>query len=470
VRALFVVHNFPPAHSAGTETYALGLARELLERGWEVHAFTSEKDISLPDLVLREREHQGVKVWELVNNLFHADFRETWDHPAVDAAFEELLERLRPDVVHVHHLMYLSAGCVEAAARRRIPVVYTLHDFWLECPRFGQLVHADGGLCATVDFGRCGTCLARFKWAQSPLERRMARAIANLRRFTGVDVGGLARGTARVWRTRPSAPPAPAPDAEPDPAWVARLAHEAETRTRSLRERVVPRVARFLAPSRFLAERMIAWGLPRARTSVLPSGVEPSFRAQARVPRGEKLRVAFLGTLVPAKGPHVLLEAWGLLPERLREKGELALHGPARQAPEYQRELADLAAVFGATVGGPLSREEVRARLAATDLLVVPSLWYENAPLVILEALASRTPLAVSDQGGMAELVEEGVGGFRFPAGDARALSGLLARLLEDPSPLERLRWPPGPPRTSADLAADVERLYRELLAPERRA
>ena len=104
------------------------------------------------------------------------------------------------------------------------------------------------------------------------------------------------------------------------------------------------------------------------------------------------------------------------------------------------------------------------ALLSELDLLVVPSVWYENQPLVILEALAARTPLLVSDLGGMAELVEEEVSGWRFPVGDVQALSAQLARLIAAPEQLEALpRNAPALPTPSEQTAA-ILAVYEELL------
>jgi glycosyltransferase involved in cell wall biosynthesis len=210
LKVLLVSHAFPPEHAAGTEAYTAQLGIELVRRGHDVHVFTTEKDIARPHLSVRERDYTGLAVHEVFNNLYYDGFRETWDYPAIERVFEEHLDALRPDVVHFHHLLYLSVGCVEAAARRGIPVLFTLHDYWLQCARFGQRIHADGTLCHTIDFERCGTCLVGFKYAQSPLERRLGRAIAQLRKVTGYDAGALARDAASMWKAR-SGPPAPRP-------------------------------------------------------------------------------------------------------------------------------------------------------------------------------------------------------------------------------------------------------------------
>lgn len=460
MRVLLVSHNYPPAHSAGTEVYTANLARALRERGHEVVVFTTEKDVARAHLSRDEREHEGVRVVELVNNLHYASFRETWDLPAVDAAFAEVLEDVRPDVVHVHHLLYLSVGVAERARAAGARVVFTLHDFWLECPRFGQRLHSDGSICHEISPPRCADCLSSFRFANSALEQRVAGWIAGVRRVTGVDLAAPARAAGDWWRGRSSAEPA-----APDPELLATLEAQILEREEGLRARLIPAVDRFLSPSAFLRDALVAWGLPAQRTIHLPTGIDlAAFDAKGRAPRGERLRVGFLGSLVPVKGAHVLLEAWAGLEPGLRAAGTLEVYGPGSHDSGYAARLAELARVGGARLGGAVARERVPGLLRELDVLVVPSLWYENRPLVILEAQATRTPLLVSDLGGMAELVVEGQSGYRFPAGDVEALRALQGRWLESPAELDALYAEPSEvPTLEAQTEAILE-VYGEVL------
>ena len=470
MKVLLVSHNYPPLSSAGTELYTAQLAAGLRARGHEPLVFTTAKDISRAHLSLSEREHDGVRVLELVNNLHHESFRETWDQPVIERLFDGVLARERPELVHFQHLMHLSAGCAEAAARRGLPVVFTLHDFWLQCARHGQRVHADGSLCRAIELARCAGCMVSFPFAQSPLERRLSGWLASLRGATGLDLGPAARRARALLAGR-----APAEDralAE-DPRAVAAVRAELEARAAGLRERLGRAVDRFLSPSAFLRARFVEWGLDPGRIEHLPTGVDLSlFGGRERAARGARLRVAFVGTLIRAKGPHVLLEAWGLLPAEARARAELELAGPARHEPAFQRELAAAAERVGARLRGPLDRAGVAAKLRATDLLVVPSVWFENAPLVILEALAARTPLLVSNLGGMAELVEEGLSGFHFELGDARDLAAKISAVIDDPASLDALYARPVALPAEAEhldgVLAVYARVARERAAPGR--
>ncbi len=459
-----MTHGFPPHQTAGTESYTADLGVEWARRGHDVHVFTAHKDISRRDEGLVEREWRGLVVHEVTNNLFLEDFVETYSNPRIERAFGEVLREFRPDVVHVQHLLYLSSGCVKAAKAAGASVVFTLHDFWLQCPRLGQRVHADGGICATIDFGRCGTCLSSFKWRNNRFERVVGGLIAGLKGRTGIDLAPLARATAKRVRGAPPAAPATAGGTHSPGFAIA-----AEERTRFLLGELVPAVDLFVAPSRFLRERFVTeWGIAPERIEYVRFGVD---LAVERVPRaaGAPLRVAFIGSLVPLKGAHLLVEAWSRLDASVRARGELVLYGPARHHPEYQARLARAVEQCGARLGGLLEREGVARVLAATDLLVVPSLWYENAPLVILEAIAARTPLLVSNQGGMAELVVDGVNGRHFALGDVEDLRSKLEAALTGRGAL-------GDPRASASVVpsfaqhADVlEARYESLRSAARR-
>ncbi|HPF15464.1 MAG TPA: glycosyltransferase [Planctomycetota bacterium] len=453
MRILLVSHLFPPSHSAGVEVFASELALALLEAGHEVFVLHTNNRVGRRDLQLLRRTWRGLGVFEIVNNLFHEDFEATWNHPAIDALFEEALAEVRPDVVHFHHLMYLSVGCLPLARAYARAVLFTPHDFYLECAAMGQLVHADGSVCHTVDTRRCGTCLPHYRWNQGPWQRRVGKALGALHSVARIDLGPLAKRLAGS----PKATATPTPG-DVEPAQAERFERLARERRTGLLEAVVHNVDRFLCPSQFLAQRMQRFGLPAERTFLCPTGVDlDQFQPVERPERlrGAPLQITFLGTMIPIKGPHLLVEAWAQLPAALRSRGELSLCGPLQHAPAYVEALKDAASELYVEVTGRLSREQVAAKLAATDLLVMPSMWFENRPLILHEALALGVPCLVSDQGGMAELIVEGRDGWHFPMGDAAALAKRLGEVLAHPETLEALE------PTSPDLCSWAEAAER---------
>jgi len=446
VRVLLVSHRYPPANTAGTEVYTALVASRLCAAGEEVEVFCAEKAVGEPDRSLRVREHEGVRVHEFVNNLHLSGFRETWELPEAERAFAAVLDEFQPDVVHVNHLMYLSLGCLKEARERGVAVVFTLHDLWLSCPRWGQRLGWDGELCREVDLARCGECMGNTKFAQTSMEERISGWLVRLKETTGLDLAEAARQARRLLAERGAAE-------EPTPALAAELGEEVRERDAGVRA-LASGVDKFLSPSRFVADELVRWGLDAGRVEHLGTGLAEG-DMPARVPRADVVRVRFLGSLIPSKGAHVLVDAWSRLSPAARARGELVLFGPPGHDAAYTASLERAVEAAGARWGGLLDRDEVPRELAQTDLVCLPSLWFENLPLVILEARAAGVPLLVSDLGGLSEAVSDSAGGWRFDAGDPAALAAKLEELLLEPSALDAMEVPPAP---GAD--AHFERLF----------
>lgn len=459
MRVLYVVHDYLPNHPSGTEIYTAQLAKRMAERGHEVRVFTTEKDISRSNGQVVNRTWDGIEVEEWTNNLFYERFSETWEYASAEAALQAALERFRPDVVHFMHLLYLSASLPRIAREFGCVTTMTLHDFWLQCARFGQRLHPDGSVCHTIERERCGECLSRFKFAQTGLERRLAEGVAKVKQGIGVDVSSVLKRA----RDRMASPPDAPESFEPDRELARERADDLAQRESFLREECIPNVMRFFAPSRFLYDRFVEWGMPAEKIEHLTYGLDTEpFKALERT-ESELVRIAFLGTLAPHKGAHLVLRAWASLPQELRAAGTLEIYGPRSHNAGYVAELDELADAVELELAGGLRREEVPAMLARTDLLVVPSTWYENSPLTIHEAGAAGVALCVSDLGGMAELVTPGENGWRFRTGDVADLARVFAEALADRA-LVRARAGAAP-KDMRESALEMEARYESLLA-----
>ena len=103
--------------------------------------------------------------------------------------------------------------------------------------------------------------------------------------------------------------------------------------------------------------------------------------------------------------------------------------------------------------------------MAEVDWVVMPSIWWENAPLVILEAFRHGRPVICGNIGGMAEMVRDGVDGLHAPVGDPAGLAAVMRRAVERPELWDRLASGIQPPKTIAQVAEDHLSLYQELLA-----
>jgi glycosyltransferase involved in cell wall biosynthesis len=337
-----------------------------------------------------------------------------------------VLDEFEPELVHIHHLMHHSVGLAELAAQRGVPVVMTLHDYWLECPRFGQLLGWDDQICFDVDHARCSRCLNEFAWRNPRHLRWVARGLRFARRLTGLD---LQAPLQRIWRRRSThvdvgvAGPE-RKDPKPDP----RIQDRMGERARMIQERLVPHVQRFLCPSDFLRERMLSAGLPAEKLETRLFGVPRPENWEA-APSPGRVRFAYVGSVLPHKGVDVLVEAFGLLTGRVDPDSVfLEIHGGWASNPSYGERVRDLAQDFGAEVTGAFDPSRIDEILSAVDALVVPSVWFENSPVTIHDARVRGIPVLCSDLGAMRELVPDE--DRRFRAGDAQDLARALERFV----------------------------------------
>jgi GT2 family glycosyltransferase/glycosyltransferase involved in cell wall biosynthesis len=428
MRVLQVVHGFPPPAAAGTEIYVWHLSRALAALpGVRVSVLTREADPNRPEYSVRSEEmseRTGRLSVFRINNTFQActSFEDSYANPALAAVARGLIDRIEPDVVHVQHLTCLSTGILEHASAARCPVVMTLNDYWLMCQR-GQLLRRDGRRCDGPFDRGCDGCVPR-----------------------GVLAGPTAYRAGRIARTLPL----------PGAAFAARTAAkclELTTSAEDTREASWKRLQHlrqatrgvdlFLAPSATMEEWALRFGIERARLERCDQGIDVlpfarSFRREA-VMTG-RLRLAFAGSLIPSKAPHLLLEAVDALPPGRITVDLLGTLAPYHGETSYATRVAPLLGKPFVRKLGPVPHERVPDAFADVDALVVPSEWIENAPFVIREAFAAGLPVIASSLGGMAEMVRHEHDGLLFAPGDSAALASAISRLLDEPELLDRLR------------------------------
>jgi len=297
----------------------------------------------------------------------------------VEAAerFDALVRDVKPDLVHLHNTVrQLSPSILGVARRHRVPVVMTLHDYGLVCPQ-GQLYKAERAACTPPN------CV-RGNVVHAVVNRCVKRSLA----------GSVLAATEH-------------------------LIH------RSL-GLYVDRVDTFVTPSRFLRDRIAEARLSSVRVRVVVNGL-PDAPPASPVPRSGG-HVLFAGRLAREKGLDVLLEAARRTPQ---VRYTIAGDGPLRSV------LAGRASAnvrFVGHQGGDQLRELLDRAVAS----VVPSTWFENAPLTVLEAMRSGRPVIASRIGGHEEMLEHG-GGTLVPVADVGGLASAVASLWTDRDAATRL-------------------------------
>jgi glycosyltransferase involved in cell wall biosynthesis len=369
LRALHIVHDSPRISQGcgGTERYVDALASTTGDP-----VLTRRRDGS-GDL---ERQNGDYPLWVLSQALPAAPrFRDTWTLPAMEAALGQVLEKEKVDVVHIHHFAHLGFGLAETASKQGVPVLFHLHDYHSICVR-GQLVQRDLSRCDGPSESKCAACVLEHLRAGPALHMaaRFAKAL-------GV------RKVARDWIAKDATKPK---DLE------------------QVRDRIeasksdFAHISRFLSPSHNLANRMkkIAWADPN-RIFVEDLPLNKGFRSKATEFSGP-LRFLFVGSLIPTKGPHLLLEAVKGL------ECEVFFYGPTPGFDGHpgwgEALVSEINSQPSAHYGGVFQTEDRDQVYENADVLVLPSTWEENSPLVLREGLAAGLPVIASLVGGLKEL------------------------------------------------------------------
>lgn len=296
--------------------------------------------------------------------------------------FLDLLRALRPTVVHTHHYAHLGVEFLRLVKEfdPTITLVLTLHEYMAICNNQGQMIKTNGRLCSRESYDDCRLCFPQYSVQDFWRRKDFIQS-----HFAYVD--------------------------------------------------------QFVSPSEFLRQRYIAWGIPAEKIVVIENGQDD---VQPLPPRplaeGEtRNRFGYFGQINPFKGLDVLLRALTQMRKSERKQIVLEVHGAnlETQSGEFRdkiKELADPLIKEGVVQWvGPYQPHEIASRMANIDWVVVPSVWWENSPMVIQEAFVYGRPLLVSNIGGMAEKVVDGVNGLHIPANnpDAWARSLLQASCVE---------------------------------------
>ena len=270
MRILYVTAAFLPESIGGVELHLHGIAKALAGEH-EVAVCCRGADPDRPELEIERYEYDGIPVHR-INYLFSDcdGFPRVYRNPAVRARVDEVLAEFKPDVLHVHHLTCLTTDLVDAARERGIRVVMTLHDFWMGCPR-GQRMTRDLELCEDVVLERCVDCLQKM-WS-----------------------GWFGEG-----RHGPGLPPEEARRKDLEMLseyhdWILSL---------------LRRIDQLVTPSRSSRTIFGRYGVDESRIAVVENGLDPiPFRGIERT-AAPRFRFGFIGSVLPTKGVHVLLEAF----------------------------------------------------------------------------------------------------------------------------------------------------------------
>ena len=447
MKVVVAAHGFPPKQIAGAEWQAHRTAKFLSDQGHDVSVVAvDEIDASLPEMLrVVDEQVDGISVTRLSYNLAQrwGDATE-YDNPIVFDYFQKRFEQERPDVLHIYSGYQLTSSVIRVAKQYGVKVLINLTDFWFLCPRI-TLTKSTGEVCQVPDDPlACALCL-HSEQRRLRIPHRLSRGKSSDLILSTMQRGWLPKGG--LVRTRD---------------------YIEARRARLLQD--LRQADCIMSNSRFLGGLFMQHGIDPRKIAYVRQGMNRDrwvVAAPAETTR-EAVHIGYIGQIAAHKGVKELVEAFRQLPFSA-ETAKLYIYGDIDSAwPAFREQLLrtignDPRIILAGRFANP-NLPKVHANL---DALVVPSLWYENSPNVILESFSLGTPVIASNLGGMAELVQHDINGRLFAAGDVAALSDELNAIISYPAMLSRyVQNMPPIPTIDAEMTQLLD-LYADLITYE---
>ncbi|MBN2975178.1 glycosyltransferase [Pseudomonas lactucae] len=410
-RILLCVHQFFPTFGAGTEVLVLSTAKAMLSIGYDVRIVTG---------ALREGqgyssdtyEYQGLIVHRIWTPYRQGQFTtetvlEEYYNQSLVPEFEAILDSFVPDLVHFFHFKNLTLSCLKSCLQRKVPTVFTPTDYWLAC-RTCQLLKPWGSSECLGPGPRAENCLKHLlintnKRFVVTLAKKTPSLLISLifRLFSHLPITKLTR--------------------------YRRVFIDLKNRNSAITS-YLSKIDLILPPTQSLESLLLANNIPRAKIQALRYAIEAPVTTRDLIARehfrSQDFTIGFIGTLVAHKGCHVLLDAIKAINNR---NVVVRIYGNTEHYPDYVASLKALSAGDQRIqFAGTFAHDLIGDVMAELDTLVIPSIWRENAPLVLLNAVASGTPVIASDVTGITEYLSTEDNVELFPAGDSQALAHIL--------------------------------------------
>ncbi len=448
MKILQIAHSLPFFNQAGTEIYTYNLSLELAKKH-EVYIFFRICDTRQNEYEVTHKILDGISLY-LINNTFNQcdSFEKYYENSEIDKRFADLLDIINPDIIHIQHLIFLSIGLIREAHKKGIPIVLTLSDYWLICPKW-HFLKKDYTPCNKEDIERfneeCIDCLEdllcitkgakkSYSFCKQLFPGFIIKAFKNIYIF-------FMKITFNNFH----------------------YAIKLKEREDKIRD-VLGKVDLFLAPSEYIRKVFVKFGIPGHKIKLFSYGLPDRLFPDLQKTKSENIRFAFIGTIVPAKGLHVLIGAFNAI---RNENAELKIYGKLYAYTGFESYLPFLRKIAkneNIKFMDEFINEDIVHIFRDIDVLIVPSIWHENSPLVIQEAFLSKTPVIASRIGGIPEIISEGINGILFNPGDIRDLQEKMECIIANPNMIKIFKEKMPKIKSIEENAREIENIYAALL------
>lgn len=435
MKVMVLVHQFFPSKKGGTEVLALNFSNYLLKENYEVEVFSTEKILEdEKHLVVNEYVHESVRVKSVqYNSKVYRDSGKIvsaeYDNVEIVSVFEKQVQEYTPDFIVAFHLAGVSPAVLEVCKDKSIPLYFVPTDFWFACPRV-KLLLPSGGLCSGPDVNSVN-CIEHLGAEVSPSIFGVFKKFPHFLKVLFVYMASMMGGGNK------------------NLGYISDIVKRPE----NLKKKI-GLVNGVIFPTLFMQKMYFENGLIPKKYCHIPFGVDSSNLDKVSAKPNRSMVVGFVGSFDVSKGLDVLLSAMNSLEG---SDVELHIYGDIEEYIDRKELLLNLINQSPRNHLYPrFHNSEIQSVMSTFDVFVVPSLWYENTPLVLCSALACKIPVIASNLGGMSELVQEGVNGKLFDAGDVSQLAEIISRLSKNREQLSFLSDNASFNRSSDDYAEDI--------------
>ena len=394
MRISLLVHGYPPHEHAGTEQHTAMLATSFEKKGHIVQVINATRSaVHQHGICISKGEHHRI-----VNNIPARPLQSCEKDSIIGDRIERLWASFEPDIIHIQHIQFLSIDLTFPC-----PALMTLHDAWLWCAAGGK-EREYNNVCSGAEPQKCASCATHWSPILPKRGQFLIKSAQKLNKFIPVSMLN------RAWKTLPI-------------TLRHQFSHSAQSkksphfsfaqqRNQAMKD-FSNKFSYLLSPSQYLAQRAQKHDI--SSVQVLRHGV-----------RGHKKHIGgqgfvFIGTIAEHKGPQIVYQAY---------KNSTEQHLPLR----FYGSLQEPGLIPQALWKGIVSQQEILDILQHADALVMGSIWPENAPLVIIEAHSVGCPVIAPNIGGIPEIIQEGIDGLLYEAGNEQELSRLFSDIITLPS------------------------------------
>ncbi len=432
MKILYVIHVYWPNYQAGSENYTHYIAQEMKKRGHDVSVFTVET-LSDNSYHVERYDEDGVFVFKIhKNDDAIRSLDDTYIDSKIDNIFNKVICELQPDIVHIQHLRNLSVNIIDIIKGNDIPVIFTLHDIWIECFQGKRLETPTEKLCTGASLEKCSMCYRpeRFIKHKSIIDKVYLKV---------TRLSGYSKKISK---------------------------NKIKTRMIAMNN-LVNNVTLFISPSKHLKKTFIEWGVPENKIIYSRNGmhiIQKNDRDNGVMQKNNKVKFVFTSHIKQIKGVKVLLDACYILQQRGIIDIEVQIYGKIGNDKYGEEFIENVKNIESVKYKGSFQNIDVNNILRNADYMIVASIQPENAPLVIDEAYLNNVPCIVSNIGGMAERVDDGVNGLHFEVGDAHDLADKMEYVVKNKGVREVFVKNIPHVKSIEENAVELEKIYESMI------